>query len=144
MEQTVGEHMAAVRVGTKLDFIHRHKIGTDFQRHRLDGADPIGGAVGYDPLLAGHQSHNRGATRLDTAVIDLARQKAQRQTDDAGAMHQHPFDGIVGFAGVGRPEDRRDPCGFAHQTAALIRCLARPTACAAVRWRPIPRLGADV
>ncbi len=47
----------------------------------------------------------------DDAAIDLARQKAQRQPDDAGAVCQHPVDRKVRLAGVGRPEHRRDGTG---------------------------------
>ncbi|OIQ76088.1 hypothetical protein GALL_422410 [mine drainage metagenome] len=113
-QQAVGKDVPAVGVGAKLDFIHRNEIGTNFQGHRLDRADPILGAIRHDTLLAGHQRHNRGPARGDDAVIDLARQKAQRQADDAGAMRQHSVDGIVGLASVRRPEDRDDPRLLAH------------------------------
>ena len=41
-------------------------------------------------------------------VVDLAREQPQRQPDHARGMRQHPLDGEVGLAGVGRPEHRGD------------------------------------
>ena len=51
-----------------------------------------------------------------SCVLELARsgipapaQQPQRQPDDPRPVRQHPFDGVMGLAGVGRPKDRRDP-----------------------------------
>ena len=101
--------MAALGVGAKLDLVHRDEIGAHALGHRLDRADPVLRAVGHDPLLAGEQRHHRGAARGPDPVIDLARQQAQRQPDDAAAIAQHPLDGEMGLAGVRRPQDREDP-----------------------------------
>ena len=119
-QQPVGKDMAAFGIGAKLDLVYRDEIGTDFQRHRLDRADPIGGAVGHDPLFPRHQRHHRGAALRHDAVVNLTRKKAQRQADNPGAMRQHPVDREMGFAGIGRPKDRRDPGGHIHHAALKI------------------------
>jgi hypothetical protein len=36
-------------------------------------------------------------------VVDLAGKQPQRQADQAGLVRQHPLDGEVRLAGVGRP-----------------------------------------
>ena len=70
--------------------------------------------VWHDPLFAGDQRYNRGTAGRHDLVIDLTRQQTQRQPDHTCAIGQHPFDGVVGFAGVGRPKDRRYPGILGH------------------------------
>ena len=111
MQQPVGKHMAALGVGAKLDLVYREEIAAHPIRHRLDRANPILGAVRHNPLFAGDQSHDRRAPGPDDPVIYLAREQTQRQADDAGAVAQHPLDGIMGFSGIGRTQYSRDP-GF--------------------------------
>ena len=101
--------MAALGVGAELDFIDGDEIRPDLQRHRLDRADPVLGAVGNNALFAGDQRHHGGAAGRDDAVIDLARQQTQRQADHPGPVRQHPFDGIVSLARIRRAKDRDDP-----------------------------------
>ena len=101
--------MAALGVSAKLYFVDGNEIRPDLQRHRLDRADPILGAVGYNAFFAGDKRHHRGAARHDDAVINLARQQTQRQPDHPGAMGQHPFDGIMSLARIRRAKDRDDP-----------------------------------
>ena len=48
------------------------------------------------------------AGAVDQLVVDLARQKPQRQADHAGGMRQHPFDREMGLAGVGGAEHGSD------------------------------------
>ena len=50
-------------------------------------------------------------TLLDHALIDLAREQAQRQADHPGGMGEHPLDGEMGLAGIGRAEHGRDAIG---------------------------------
>ena len=87
-----------------------------------------------DLLLAGDQRRLPLALEAHDLVIDLARQKAQRQPDHAGFVRQHPLDGEMGLAGVGGAEDGRDPprvgrrrlhlfCG--HGRTILILARAR-------------------
>ncbi len=59
-QQPVGEDMAALGVAAELDLVHRHEIRADLHRHGLDGADPVLRPLGNDPLLAGHERHDRG------------------------------------------------------------------------------------
>ena len=108
VQQPVGENIAPVGIGAELDLVDGQKLGAQAQRHRLHRADPVGGARRHDALLAGDQRHDGGTAQGDDLVIDLARQKAQRQADDAGAVAQHPLDGVMGLAGIGRPKDRGD------------------------------------
>ena len=107
-QQTVCEHMPPFRIGAELNFVDGQKIDAHPFGHRLDGADPILGARRHDSLFAGDQRHNRRAPLGHDAVIDLARQQAQRQTDHAGAIAQHPLDGVMGLARIGRAENRHN------------------------------------
>ena len=50
-------------------------------------------------------------TRASDAAIDLAREKAERQADDAALVAEHAFDREVGLAGIGRAEHGRDVPG---------------------------------
>ena len=111
VEQPVGEDVAAVGVAAELDLVDGEEVGADVDRHRLDGADPVGRPRRHDPLLAGDERHHRGAAQRDDAVVDLAGEQAQRQADHAAAVREHPLDRVVGLAGVGRPEDRGDAGG---------------------------------
>ena len=85
------------------------------ERHRLDGADEIRGAVGHDLFFAGDQRHRVLALGFDHPVIDLARQQPQRQADHAGSVTEHALDGEMGFAGIGRPKDSFGPGAVAHE-----------------------------
>ena len=111
MQQALGEDMATIRVGAKLDFIHRDKIRRHPRRHRLNGAYIIPRFGGDNSLFAGQQRHRALPAQLHQLFIDLARQKPQRQADDAGLMAKHALDSIMGFSGVGRAKHR---CNFAH------------------------------
>ena len=100
MQKPVGKDMAAISISAKLDFVDGDKIGTDFQRHRFHSAHPVLGAVRDDTLLARDQCHTIGSAQRLDAVIDLARQQAQGQADDAGAVGQHALDGVMCLAGI--------------------------------------------
>ena len=55
MEQTLGEHMAALAVGGKLDLVDGDEIGFEIERHRLDGADieaRRGGLIFSSPVIS--------------------------------------------------------------------------------------------
>ncbi len=125
--------MAALGIGTKLDFINRNEIGTDFLWHRLDRADPILRAIRDNPFFPGDKRHTRGATLRHDPVIDLARQKPQRQANHPGPVAQHAFNRVMRFAGIGRPEDRRYPRRCLHPMFAcwslqfLARCILLQT-----------------
>ena len=80
------------------------KLDLEAFGHRLDGGDEIARGRRLDALLAGDQRDRGGAGLGGDAVVDLARQQAQRKADQAAAVGQHPLDREVGLAGVGRPE----------------------------------------
>ncbi len=78
--------------------------------HALGGAQEIARLGRHDPLFAGQQGDLAVALDRDDAVVDLAREQAQREADNARRMAAHPLDRQVCLAGIGRPEDRPDRC----------------------------------
>src|SRR6185369_14293439 len=62
----------------------------------------------FDLLLAGDERDVVGADAIDDLVVDLAREQPQRQPDHAAGMAEHPLDGEMRLAGIGRTEHRRD------------------------------------
>ena len=112
--------MPAFRIGTQLDFIDGGKVCAHAFGHRLDRANPVFRPWRNDPFLACHQRHNGRAARHDDLVIDLARQQPQRQADNAGFVRQHPFDCVVGFSGIGRAKDGRDPRALRHKAEVSL------------------------
>src|SRR4029078_6224810 len=60
-------------------------------------------------LLTGDQRRGVIAHFRPYAVIHLAGEEAQRQTDHPGAMRQHALDGEMRLASIGRAENGR--CG---------------------------------
>jgi len=127
VQQAVGEDVATLRVGAQLDLVDGQDLDLAGQRHGLDGADKKGGPRRDNLFLAGDQGDAGLAAQLDDPVIDLPGQQAQRQADHARGMTQHPFDGQVRLAGIGRPEDRgelgrRKACGsVAHDAVKVVR-----------------------
>ena len=120
VEQAVGEDVAAVHVGGELDLVDGHEGHVEVAGHRLDGADPVARPVRLDLLLAGDQRDLLGADLGDDAQVDLPGEKPQGQPDHPGRVREHPLDGEMRLAGVGRPEDRGDAAGagIAGQRAA--------------------------
>ena len=76
--------------------------------HRLHGGDPEPRIFRLDLLLAGDQRDRFRPRAIGDLVVDLARQKPQRQADDPRGMRQHPLDRQMGLAGIGRPEHGGD------------------------------------
>ena len=111
VEQAIGEDVAAVAVGGELDLVDGHERRLEVARHRLHGRHPEAGAGRLDLLLAGDERDRLRADPVDDALVDLARQQAQRQADQPGVVADHAFDGEVGLAGVGGPEDGCDAAG---------------------------------
>ena len=70
---------------------------------RLDGNGlGLGGELDQDlPLL----------DLVDDALVDLAREQAQRQADHPRGMSDHALDGEMGLAGIGRAQHGRDAIG---------------------------------
>ena len=103
--------MPALEIGGDLDFVDGDERGVDLARHGLDRAHPEARVGRLDFLLAGDEGDLVGPDTLDHPAIDLAGEEAQRQSDDAGGVREHALDGVVGLAGVGRPQNGRDTPG---------------------------------
>ena len=119
-QQAIGEGVAAFPVGGELDFVDGQKFNRPVERHRLDGADEIAGCGRQYLFFAGDQSHMAGALHPGHAVIDLARQQTQGQTDHACLMRHHPFDGEMGLAGVCRAQHRGYAAAFSEAVAGVV------------------------
>ena len=116
VQQPVGEDMAAVEIGAKLNFVHRHESEVEVTRHRLDGRDPVARRFRLDFFLAGDERDRSRAGLFDHAVIDLAREQPQRQADHPAGMGKHPLDGVMRLAGIGRPEQHVHAAGAVRRT----------------------------
>lgn len=108
VEDAVGEDVAAFEIAGDLDLVDGEEGDVEIPRHRLDGGDPVARVLRLDLLLAGDQRNALDARTSGDLVVDLAREQAQRQPDHPRGMRQHPLDGEMGLAGVGRPEHRSD------------------------------------
>ncbi|MHC2159276.1 hypothetical protein ACVL5V_001697 [Bradyrhizobium ottawaense] len=108
VEDAIGEDVAAFEIAGDLDLVDGEEGDVEVARHRLDGRHPIARALRLDLLLAGDERDRLGSDPRGDLVVDLARQEAQRQPDHPGRVRQHPLDGEMGLAGVGRPEHRSD------------------------------------
>ncbi len=108
MQQAIGEDVAALGIAGKLDLVDGEKIDIDLARHRLDGRHPVARPLRLDFFLAGDERHFVGADAGRDLVVDLTRQKPQRQSDHAAFVPEHALDGEVRLAGVGRPENCSD------------------------------------
>ncbi len=119
MQEPRGKDVAALGIGTQLNFVHREKIDRPVERHRFDGAHEIGRVRRQDFLFAGDQRDRARTLQLDDAIVILARQKAQRKPDHPALVAEHALDGEVGLAGIGRPEDRDEPRSGAEHAHRL-------------------------
>ena len=108
VQHAIGEDVAALEIGGELDFIDGEERDIEVARHRLDGGDPEARVRRLDLLLAGDERDRFRPDPFHRAVVDLARQEPQRQADHAGGVRQHPLDGEMRLAGIGRPEHGGD------------------------------------
>ena len=108
MQDAVGENVAAFEIGRDLDFVDGQETHVEIARHRLDGRDPVARILRLDLLFTRDERHAVNARAIGDLVVDLAREQPQRQADHAGGMPQHPLDGEMRLAGVGRPEHGGD------------------------------------
>ena len=119
VQEPRGKDMAAFGIGAQLNFIDRKEIDLAIERHRFDRADEIGRVRRQDLFFAGDQRNRACAPQLDDPVVILAGEQPQREPDHAAAMAEHPLDGEMGLAGIGRPEDRDEPRSGAEHGHAL-------------------------
>src|SRR6185369_9710830 len=105
--------MAALGIDSELGFVDRRegKVALEFagmvtiaarNRHAFGRAKEIARAGRDDSLFAGQQRDLRRALHRADAVVNLTRQKPQRETDDSGGMAAHALDREVRLARIGR------------------------------------------
>ncbi|CDP51774.1 hypothetical protein [Devosia sp. DBB001] len=141
VEDAVGEDVATIEIDRRLHLVDRDTLDRHIGGHGFDGAHPVARAGRHDALFARHQRHGLLPDPVDHAVIDLAREQAQRQPDHAGGMRQHALDGKPGLAGIGRPKDGLERLG--GKGGVHWRGIWSPIAAKARPQRPLstcPRL----
>src|SRR3984957_4750733 len=105
----MGKHVAALRIGAKLDLVDREKLDLAVKRHRLDGADEIARPRRNDLFFAGNERDICRAARFDDAIVNLAREKPERQPDHARGMSEHPLNRQMSLARIGWAQDGGEP-----------------------------------
>ena len=115
MQQAVGEDVAALRIGGELHLVDGEEVDVGIARHRLDRAHPVARLLRLDLLLAGDERDVVGADARGDLVVDLAREQAQRQADQARVVPEHALDRQVRLARIGGPEHGR------HIADAMLR-----------------------
>ncbi len=108
VQDAIGEDVAALEVRGQLDFVDGEERHIEVARHGFDGGDPEARIGRLDLLLAGDERDCVRPHPFYRAVVNLAGKQPQRQADQPGRMRQHPFDGEMGFAGIGRPQHGGD------------------------------------
>ncbi len=123
MQQPVGENVAALGIGRELDLVDGEEVHIHVARHGLDGRDPVAGALRLDLFFPGDEGDLLGANAGCDLVVDLTRQKPQRQADHAAFVAEHALDGEMGLAGVGGAENRGHIADARFQIAGHTRGL---------------------
>ena len=100
--------MPAIQVSGQLNLVNRDELGVEIERHGLDGAEEIARMRRDVLFLARDERHRLRAAERDHAVVDLPREKAQREPDHPGSVGEHALDRHVGLARVGRAEQGSD------------------------------------
>ncbi len=113
-QEAVGEDMAAFGIGAQLRLVERDEGELAVERHRFRRTQKPARAGRADPLLAGDQRDLARSLDLDHAIIDFAREQAQRKADHPARMAGQAFDREMGLAGVGRPQNGGHRRGSAH------------------------------
>ena len=119
MQEPMGEQVAALRIGAKLDLVDREKFDLAVERHRLDRADEIARPERNDLFFAGDQRDLGRAPRLDHPIVNFARQQPQRQADHARGMSQHALDRQMRLARIRRAQNGDEPRGVAPRWRAI-------------------------
>mgnify|MGYP003693809469 CR=1 FL=1 len=124
MQQPVGEDVAALGIGRELHLVDGEEVDVGLARHRLDRAHVVARLLRLDLLLAGDERDAVGAGARGDLVVDLAREQAQRQADQARVVAQHALDRQMRLARVGGPEHGRDVadavCEIEAHSAAVL------------------------
>ena len=119
-QDAVGEDMAPLGIGAQLRLVQRdkgeiaeaagHRGGflATTNGHGFGGAEKIARARRHDLFLAGDERDLLRALDRDDAVIDFARQQAQRKAHHAAGMAAHALDGEMGLAGIGGAQHSGD------------------------------------
>ena len=111
MQQTLGEHVSAIRIRAELDFIDREEFAGPVERHSFRGAGKPARARGYDLLLAGNEGNVLLTFGGHHAVVVFPREQPQREADHPGGVCEQTRHRQVGLAGVGGTENRLDAGG---------------------------------
>ena len=120
MEHAIGEDVPALGMGHELDLVHPQEVDLEIDGHRLHRAHPESRPRGDALLLAGDEGRRALAHSGGDAVVDLAREKTQRQADHARFVFEHALDGAMGLSGVGGPQQRADATAVIPQHARTI------------------------
>ena len=143
VQQTIGEDMPAFAVGCELYLVDRHEgMASAIMRHGLCRTQEIARIFRLNAFLASDQRNRLFALDGDDAIVNLARQKPQREAHRAARVAAHPLYGEVSLAGVGGAKDSLDRRrGHAPHVARLRAHRKRTTGLALAGLAPpkIPR-----
>jgi hypothetical protein len=117
----------ALGIGAKLRLVDPDEGDVALDRQRLHRAEHIARLGRPDAFLAGDQRDRGRPLDRGDAVIDLAREQAQREADHAADMGGQAFDRQMGLAGVGGAKDGLDHGGGGerHRLGATLAWCAR-------------------
>ena len=101
MQDPVGKNMPALGVGTQLRLVDCDEGEFLLDRHAFNGATIPARLRRLDPFFARDQRDILHALDGDNAVVDFARQQAQRKADHTAGVRAHPFNGQMRLASVG-------------------------------------------
>jgi hypothetical protein len=113
-QHAIREHVPPLVARHELNLVNGDEVSVHVARHRLDRRDPIARGCRDALLLPRDQRDLPLAHARRDAVVDLAREQAQRQPHYPRVVFEHPLDRAVGLAGVGRPQECDDGLGGRH------------------------------
>ena len=143
IEQSVGEYMATLAVGSELRFVERDEGEIAIDRHGFGSAQQPAGVLGFDPLFAGDERDPVLSLDRADAIVDLSSEQAQRKADGAAGMAAEPLDSEVRLPGVRRSEHGLDVLGGAasqggRQSVGHRKAnVALPVGCRKTRPGPV-------
>lgn len=137
VEPPIGKHVTALRVGRQLHFVHSQEIDLTLERHRLNGTNPVARIRRNALLLAGHERYRTLAGADGELVVNLASEKAKRETNHPRSMRQQSLNGSMGLTGVSRAEESDERLTNGKRMGGHGMRAGRPDA------ESIPRDGAN-